>query len=495
MDDMQYKQEEQRLKAYEAVANREKTKDQTDLAYRDLNTRFLKMESKALKGDELSEKKKNHQEVKKRIEEAWHRNTANQAQELKKKAAAKDNTEKEYYKLFSLQEMEQLIKNSDRGGNSDEYNNVATDLELYNRVVAQEESNESMTLLKRLKESCDTYLRTRKKRPWGTNGKIRRAMIEKISEKVNEKLQESFLKLQTDKSQSYEAFAEEKTEQNVNNACKAHYDQIYHYLQGNVELTEEEKKKLDSDMKEILEAVKAQKVDDNQSDTFPTKFFNAIGWASNKPRLVNSIDGDEEENSLLKRKVYHTINTLDNQENAMEQAKQLAGISKGANRQFYSDGMFGRGTYLAVRSDKQGASDDSTSNHCWSYGENKGSVQLTMCLNEKARIINYYDLEKLTNEKLKTQFPQVYNCIKTSRSAFRNRTGEETFTILAALFGYNTVKGYAGSSDGTIDYFVTSDRKALSIQNTAEMRTGDEDDYNYVTLADKNKENKEKEEK
>lgn len=479
MDSMQYRQENQRLKEYESTSNRNKTEEQTELAYRDLNTRFLKMEDKALEGNALSQKKQNHQETKKRIEDAWHRSTETKVQELKKRGATKDNTKKAYYQTFSLREMEHLIKNSDRGGNSDEYNNVATDLEMYNRVVEQEGSNESVTLLRRLKESCDTYLRSRSKSPWSTSGKIRRAMIEQISETVNTQMEINISRIQTTKEQSYESYKSEQTEQNVNQACKAHYDQIYQYLQGNVELTEEERKKLDLSMKEILLSVKSLKVDTNQSDTLSTRFFNAIGWAANKPRLVDNIDDGEEQNSPLQRKVFHTIKTIPGQKDALGMAKQLAGTGQENDRQFYSDGMYGRGTYLAVRSDKDGTSDLRTSEHCWTYGDNIGSVQLTMCLNENARIIGYNALKALAEDKLKNQFPEVYEYINGTRSRNRTRTGEENLTILAALFGYNTVKGYQGTSDGLIDYYVTSDRKALSVQNKAEIRSslGDIDDY------------------
>ena len=47
--------------------------------------------------------------------------------------------QKEHYSGFSLQELEIVIKNNKYGSNSDLYNDVATDLELFNTLVKKVE--------------------------------------------------------------------------------------------------------------------------------------------------------------------------------------------------------------------------------------------------------------------------------------------------------------------------------------------------------------------
>ena len=46
--DQLYKKEEQRLKEYEATSTKQMQEEQTELAYRDLNTRFTKVEENKL---------------------------------------------------------------------------------------------------------------------------------------------------------------------------------------------------------------------------------------------------------------------------------------------------------------------------------------------------------------------------------------------------------------------------------------------------------------
>ena len=474
-----YRNEKQRLKEYELIKVEQGNEEENKLAYGELNTRFLDMERQYMKEDEFQKKKDSYKETKKNIEEMWHKNTSVKVKDLEKSVKKGNKKEKEYYSVFSLEQLELFIKNSDRGGNSTEYNNVATDLELYNRVARLGDVNESLTLLNRLKESCNTYLTDRRKKHRSTKGKIRRAIIEQISDKVNAILDENFTRIKTSAKKGAEAFSQEKTEETVNTACKTHYDMIYHHLNGNLKLDDKEISNLDTDMEAILKSVKSQKVDDNQSNTMASKFFNAIGWAEHKPKIVNDIDEEVLKKSPLKKTMYHTIDTLPNQTDAVEQAKQLAGLLEGKNRHYYSDGVSGRGTYLAVRSDKNTVSDMRTSDHCWTYGENIGSVQLTLTLNENARVISHSELKDLIDKKLKEKFPKVYKFISKSITPFRTRPGEEYFTMFAALFGYNTVQCTGGALNGGIDYFVTCDRKALSISANASKRTGKENSYLY----------------
>ena len=471
MDTRLFLQEDERLKNYELSSQRqiEKNKDETELGYRDVNTRFLELEKAAFKRDEWAQKEEEHKVRKQNLETAWHKSTTEKVADLSKRAATRNKKEKAYYQNFSLAELEVFIKNSDRGGNSDTYNNVVSDLELYNRLSKEVDPNESFTLLTRLAESCRTYLREHNKLiMWTSKGKIRKAMIAQLTDKVNALLEARTSQLKTETQTSYDAFQKEKSEENVNSAFNAHFNRICQHLQGNVTMKEEEMGQVDTQMAEVFDELKKQKVDSNQSDTMPTRFFNAIGWAENKPRLTDKID-KEAKNSPLKRKAYHAIEPIPGQENAIGMAKQLAGTGEGTNRQFYSDGMYGRGTYLAISSDMKGASDEKTAEHDWIYGQPKGSVQVVLCLNERSRIIRERDLKDMVEDKFMKQFPKLYQKIAGIYSSGRKRSGSEYLTIFGAFFGYNTVKGYAGSVDHLTDYYVTVDRSAMTISRRGEV--------------------------
>ncbi len=481
-----FAQEDDRLKHYEISSQRQmEQEDGTELGYRYVNTRFLNMEKDATEATQWAKKAEAHMARKNNLEAAWHANTTEKVADLEKKATSRNKKDKAYYQAFSLKELEIFLKNSDRGGNSETYNNVVTDLELYNRLSEQVNPNESYTLLTRLADSCRIYMREHNKIfMWTSKGKIRKAMISQLTDKVNVLLNERRTELVTGTENSYANFSKDKSAENVNSAVKAHFNRICQHLQGNLTMNEDEVKQVDVHMAEVYEKLKDQKVDENQSDTVPTKFFNAIGWAANKPLLTDMIM-DETERSPLKRNAYHAIQPLSENTDATGPARQLAGTAKGDCRQFYSDGMYGRGTYLAVRSDKEGASDDQTIKHDWSYGDKKGGVMVTMCLNENSRIIGYFDLEKLINGTFSKQFPKLYEKIKTVHTGEkRKRTGSEFLTILAAFFGYNTIKGHSGSADGLTDYYVTTDRRAMTIftiaqENQIEKSTDSYDKYDF----------------
>ena len=190
--DETFKQQERRLKEYEMVSNRNLEKQDTQLGYRDMNTRFLNAEKQELenrKNADVNKIMEAHAQKKKQIESAWHTNTTNSVKELKKRAPKKGSEKTAaYYAGYSMKDLEVFLKNSDRGGNSDEFNDVATDLELYNRVMDSADAREGMGLLLQLKESCSKYLTTRKS-PVTSNGKIRKAIISQLSQKVETELE------------------------------------------------------------------------------------------------------------------------------------------------------------------------------------------------------------------------------------------------------------------------------------------------------------------
>lgn len=474
--------ESEKLKAYELNVNMNK-EEATELGYRDMNLRFLNMEQSAYKPEEWAEKKSAHLKRKKDIEAAWHNKTRARKAELDRSGKKGfSDKEKGYYDNFSLKDMEVFLKNSDRGGNSDEFNSVATDLELYNLVKENGEANEAAALLTRIKESCDRYISSRK--PMSPKGKRRKAMIEQVADQVQRLIEETkttTLQKQKETYQAYtglseEATVEEKT-QVTEQACKSAYDRMYLDLQGMSELTEEERALMDTQMEKILEGLKELPADKNQSANLSTRFFNAIGWASHKPRSCGSFE-EEIKKSPLKIEMYHTMNTFGDLKDCTGLADQLKGErTDGLNRQYYSAGNFGKGTYTAVRSVKKSEGkteeekekiDKRASNHSWSFGENEGSVQLTMMLNEKARIINFKEAEQLI-KTLEKNYPKVYQFFqeKELREGY-HAAQYPAITAMLAFFGYNTLQ-MEGGCGSEIDYYITTDRGAFSISDIGQF--------------------------
>ena len=468
-----FKKENARLIEYESTATKETQEKQTVLGYRDMNRRFLDLEKKNLSRDAWTQKEREHIERKNKIEAAWHKDNTNEVRELSKRGVG-SNKNKAFYANFTLKELEYFLKENNKGSsNSDLYNSVATDLEMYNRIMEDPlNENEAMTLLHRISESCRNYINN--KSPIFAKGKIRKAIISQISDKVNHLLEEKETRITETADAKYTAFEQRSSEVSVNEACKANYDLINQVLNDNIILTKKQLAGLDQKMERILQAVSSQKVDKNQSNTMATKFFNAIGWSDHKPKIVKDMYATIKR-SPLKKEMFHTINCLPQMKNARGMVKQLLGLSNGNSRQYYSNGLYGKGTYLAVSTDHKDASDEKTQNHCWEYGKRMGSMQVGLVLNGNARIIDSGSLDHLIEDKLEKLFPRVYNFLINSERSARGSGSQEALTMIAALFGYNTIKGIAGVKD-VIDYYVTTDRRAMSIDDVVFERNSQDND-------------------
>ena len=458
--------------SYETIANQNLQEDQSELAYRNLNSSFFNLEKSTITDKKsLKAWETRHKDVKKAIEREWHQKAAIKESDLVKKNALRDRTDKRFYRQFSLSEMEVFLKSSDRGGNSDDYNDVATGLELYNRLSQKGETLDSLKILKNLSRSCESYVE--KKNPTFKSGKSRKAMIASLLDKVNAEFQMKIGEYKAEKTKTFEKFRNEKTEETVAAAFKAQQNLISQVLKGNMEMSEAELAQLDMQTEEVLKEVKNQKVDENQEDNYSSRFFNTLGWAGNKPRLVKyeamGENGEEFKKSPLKKKMYHTINPKKGTNDAVDMGKQMAGIGKNS-RIHFGLGRAGKGIYTSARDDSKDATDKMASNNSWTYGKATGSVQLTMMLNENAKIIRRKELRVLIDNELKIKFPKVYDCILK----YEITTGdgyENNLTALAALFGYNTIlDDEAGSGYKGIDYYVTTDRKAMSVSDTMLIR-------------------------
>ena len=521
-----FAQEEFKKQEYQSISLHMDEQNQTESAYGDLNSRYLKaydnynqehyqdeigaisMKMSARNVDVEAAKQKWQKkfkqdaeqriERKKQIEAAWHKNTSAQKKELEKRKGKGSAKEAGYYANYNLKELEIFIKNSDRGGNSQEYNDVATDLEVYNRVMSNEgaDPNEGIVLLKRLQESCNTYLTTRKKTFWRSGtGKIRRAIIESISLKVNESIQKQTAQIMEENEKAKTAYESEKSEENINAALKTNYDLIYQVMNGTIELTEEQMKALDVNATKVMEDLRKCKVDENQGDNLCSRFFNALGWSGSKARIVDDSDlgpnGAEMKKSPIKRKMFHSMNPYTKKVpadpetgepektieiSAIEMAKQLAGMKEKNGRLFYGLGRFGKGVYTSAMNDHETSSEEFAWGNSWGYGWKKDAAMVIMTLNENARIADYKQV-RVCIDMMKEKFPKLHEAIirleETSKAGYNDYE-----TIFAAFFGYNTIRGFSGVRDGSknkdglddVDYYTTTNQKALSISELLEIR-------------------------
>ncbi len=452
------------------------------LGYLDMNTRALAMEYsehekeyKEVRKQEWEDRKKAHIDRKKAIESYWHESTRQQKTDLERSGrGVGSNKKKEYYAAFNMKELEVFIKNSNRSGNSDEFNDVATELELYNHANELVEENERTSILFRLSEACAKYISI--KNPITGTGKQRKAMIEALHQKVEEALIVKKEDLQTNAKQSYDEIKDEQVQgdaykDQIEHACNANYSLISQHLMGNVELDKEANELIDANMVEILKKLDTVSVDKNQSNIRTAKFMNAIGWSKHNAEVVPSLDYEK---GQLKFPIFHTIRPVPGMKDAREMIEQMKGSGE-ENRQFYSEGHYGKGTYTAARKvvskdispdDQKGIElDKHASDASWVYGEPVGSMQLKMMFNQNARIIDITDAHIL-HDMFKEKYPKLFDYLsneKCARYQFLSPAG----TTVLAFFGFNTIH----MEQNGVDYYVTTDRKAFTIENNPKIKT------------------------
>ena len=496
-----FNQEEARIKKYEQLSGEKFTESLTDLAYREMNSRYVDLEQKTLDSKQRSEKKRHLLSRKKEIEAQWVENTGGRAASLTLRLETASPKTKEYYSKYTMDEMEVLLKHNERGGNSTLYNDVVTDLELYN--VAKDnvkDDADQVDLLRRIKSSCDAYISSR--HPISSSGKVRKAMISRLADQVQEELAKygdlSLFPQETEKQVTAETQVKSQTKTKVNAssvlhnayrlfdslksdssdqevyaATQAHFELMSQYLQGEIKLSEADVAKLDDNMAQLCAKVRDMPIDPDQNDTMTSRFFNALGWTSRKPEVVSEYEfEDAVQESKLHTRMYHCIQAISGDpESGINMAKQL--ISDQGQKQYMSDGMYGKGTYLAVDVGKPDYTCEDVSRHCWTnYGQTEGSVQFTLCFNEKAKSVDEMPLQNMIRGKFKKDFAKVFDILSLSEKQGR-RHGQAHLSMFAAFFGYNVIKGSFGVGsfgDPKADYYVAIDRSVLTISDTVEIR-------------------------
>ena len=561
---MGYQEEQKKLERYETDYAKIRKEEDVDLGYRDMNSRFLNLEKQTMTAEEWRAKEAEHKERKKQIERAWQTKTDVSIYEQIARQGKYKEKDAKYYAPFDLSVLEIFLKKSSRGKeNSDEYNSVVTDLELYNLMVHKSAPKERVTLLENLQSSCATYIS--EKHPISGPGRKRKAMITQVAEQVNllladaqaavltvedqnanlnvdqdqkqiniqENQEQNAINLQEEQNQInvqeeeeianqqednilQEAEGEEieeklddesiqelkdladstfenlkdncenyltragrklKLTQNwisidlINQACKAHYRLISLDLQGKIQLTEEERGKLDQQMKQIFSALSYPGgVDEDQTDIMSTRFFNALGWSEHKPRICKNIE-TEIERFPNRVKMFHSIN----KETYLNMGNVVAQML-GKRRQYYSFGGYGQGIYTATRKvEKQEdveQEDLKASEHSWLYAQNVGSVQFTFTLNEHAKVIEQAEVPAAM-KMIREKYPQAFAELNFFADINLKRGTAEGFrgsSIILAFLGYNTVrvKTPDNKSGDVVEYYCTTDRKALSTNSLLE---------------------------
>lgn len=472
------------------------------LSYSDMNSRMLQMEEKDVKdAREWKRRKTEHERRKKEIEDHWHDSTGQAMRGLQdkipkdKEGKKYSRRNKEHYSGFSLQELEIVMKNNKYGSNSQVYNDVATDLELFNSLVKNGgEESERYEVLNRLLESCKEYIDSRS--PITRPGRRRKAMIEKLYDKV----QLEISKFAEDTQMAYADIEKAEdlsqvSQEVVEKAVSGKFNLLSHYLQEEVKnipveklermkiLQTEEDSKNDKELLKLAKVLEVQEIEENQSDFLSTRFFNAIGWAKRTPEQITDTK-EAEKKAPVKVRLYHTIGIAEkgirsekDPVTAQGMVDQLAGTTEDS-RQYLGSGNFGKGTYTAARGiafenaddEKKFEIDKAASEHSWSFGTSLGSMQVTMTFNQNAKIIDM-NHAKVLCDHFQTKYPDFCSYLKEAEAhgGYKASALPLEVSIILAFYGYNTIRvpslatGDVDSGKGTIDYYVTFDRSAFSI--------------------------------
>ncbi len=486
------------------------------LGYLDMNSRMLQIEKASMKDKtQWSAREAEHKRRKAKIEDYWHSSTNDAMKTLQEKIPRNEKGEAisrkkpKHYENFTLKELEIVMKNNEYGKNSQEYNDVATDLELLNALEGNVEVSERLELLERLSESCQKYISTRN--PSMPKGKRRKAMIEHLYSRIQ--AEKNQIKQNTD-----EAYKELNAAKDLKQVSKKTVEKVFEgkfallsqklkqSIKGikladmwlmKIEQSNEDKKE-DEELKKCIQALELQEVSRDQSPTLSTRFFNAIGWSKHTPKRSNNFL-DEVEKSPVKVKLYHTIGAVkpqngEQKKDASGMIKQLTGETENS-RQYMSFGNYGKGTYTAARgidyqnddSEAGDQMDHDASMHSWSFGRNAGSMQVTMTFNQNARIISLLEAKELCSH-FKKIYPECYQYLeeKEERGGYNMSSLPYAASIILAFYGYNTVHVPLGcrcnsvqGTDGNgapIDYYVTFDRSAFTVNADHYGIRNDEDE-------------------
>ena len=209
----------------------------------------------------------------------------------------------------------------------------------------------------------------------------------------------------------------------------------------------------DDDMAAILNEIDQYESDDDLkwrnlrlSDT--QRFFNQIGWADEKPVVLDEKVYETARTAAGAKSLYHT----DAPQGNLSTQRMLDQFRKGT--QYLSGGYHGDGTYLAE------LSWDS-----WGYGGGERTArQQKMFLNKHAKIIQERDLDQRLNA-WQTSHPKAWYALQHIGRGYGSRASLKaggsfagSKSVFAAMLGYNVIQSG--------DYYTLLNRKAVTVSKT-----------------------------
>lgn len=206
----------------------------------------------------------------------------------------------------------------------------------------------------------------------------------------------------------------------------------------------------DDDMADILTEIDQYESDDDLKwrqlqPTDTQRFFNQIGWADEKPTILDDKAYEAARKAAGADSLYHT----DAPYGSLSTKRMLDQFRKGT--QYLSGGYHGDGTYLA---------DDSRDS--WCYGESKPTArQQKMFLNSNARIIQDRDLDQRINA-WQSSHPKAWYALRHIGQGYGSRASLKaggsfagSKSVFAAMLGYNVIQ-FGG-------HYTVLNRKAVTV--------------------------------
>ena len=212
---------------------------------------------------------------------------------------------------------------------------------------------------------------------------------------------------------------------------------------------------------EIIRSTIITEKDQDPGDT--QKFFNAIGYTSNKPVTVKSeMDLENEINAGNQSSDYqYYIFHGDVASNAAE-GKAFASQLHGRRDQYISSGRLGDGTYFSTS--PLGSANYMDRN---GYGRQTKAI-----LNQNAKVISESKLTRMIT-KFQKSHPKAYASIRKMQGSKGNYWGKEAkYGVFASLFGYNVVTDGSGGKQHD-HYLAVFDRSALTMVTGKTMGRSD----------------------
>ena len=204
----------------------------------------------------------------------------------------------------------------------------------------------------------------------------------------------------------------------------------------------------DDDMADILTEIDQYETDDDLrwrqlQATDTQRFFNQIGWADEKPTILDDKAYEAARTAAGADSLYHT----DAPYGSLSTKRMLDQFRKGT--QYLSGGIHGDGTYLAE-----------SSSDSWSYGKYKPTArQQKMFLNHNAKVIDEWELNQKFNTWAQAH-PKAYSALRHMSQGYQDKNARWSGTdgsqsVFAAMLGYNVIK-HGG-------YYAVLNRKAVTV--------------------------------